>query len=161
VIAPKRGGVRQEEMCNHHRLRTTQVCVGRHQRVAARLGLTTEHANEIDDSLLDLRHASLQVEAEIERHLFVARSPGMKPAAGVADASDEFTLDERMDVFVLLRRGRGKEVGIVGAGSSNLLERTSDRRGVRRRQHAGLEQRLCPREAARHVILEQTAIELE
>src|SRR4029079_5484761 len=99
----------------HDRLRTAKVRVRRHHRVAARFGQAAEHANEIDESLLDLRNTSLQVEPEVKRDLLVARSAGVKPATSIADASDELALDERMDVFVLLRRRRGKEGRICGA----------------------------------------------
>ena len=50
------------------------------------------------------RDAAAQIEPQIERHLLVARSPGVQPAPGVADALDQLPLDEAVDVLVGDRR---------------------------------------------------------
>ena len=110
---------------------------------------------------LDLRNAALQIEAKIERDLFVARPAGVQSPAGIADARDELAFDERMDVLVGLRRVRVEERQDRAASAT-----ISSRAFVMRDASAddstpARAQRLRPRDAARHIVFEQAPIELE
>ena len=87
-------------------LRAAQVRVRRHQRVARALGARGQHANQRDDRALQLRNPSLEVQAQIDGDLFVARAACVKATAGIADARDELALDEGVHVLVFTRRGR-------------------------------------------------------
>ena len=160
MIAAERGGVREKEVRDEDRLRAAQVRVGRHQRVAGALGAGRQDLHERDDRLLHRRHAALQVQPQIDRDLLVARPAGVQPAAGVADARDQLALDERVHVLVVLGRGRVEE-RLVAAVRQHLLEPRLDRGRIRWTEHAGARERLRPRQAAAHVVLEQPAIEPE
>jgi hypothetical protein len=98
------------------------VRIRRHQRVAASLGLARQDANECGYGRLDMRDAALQVQAKIERDLFVARPAGVQSPSGVADARDELSFDKRMDVLVGLRRIRVEEKRIARGLRDDLLE---------------------------------------
>ena len=145
-------------MRDQHRLRRAEVRERRHQRVARRRRLRGERVDERRDGALQQRNAPPQVEPQIERHLLVARSSGVQPAAGVAEPLDEQALDEAVHV-------------LVGAGDERRIRPASleDRRRASasicarfvRRQHAGLAQRARPRQAAGDIVFEQAAIEAE
>ena len=146
-------------MRDQHRLRRPEVREGRHQRVAgrrapARASAATTRATR----LLQQRNPPPQIEPQIERHLLVARPAGVQPPAGVAEPLDEQPLDEAVHVFVGARRrtpgSRGRARGCRASAASIC-------RASSRGKHAGPAERPRPREAARHVVFEQAAIEAE
>ena len=99
-IAPQRRDVRQKEMRDEHRLRRTEMRERRHQRVAGRRRLRGQRVDDARDGALQQRNAAAQIQPQIERHLLVARSAGVQPAAGVAEPLDQQPLDEAVDVLV-------------------------------------------------------------
>ena len=161
VVAPERGGVRQEEVRSEDRLGASQMRVGRHQRVAGPGGAVGQHPNELHEGGLERGNPALQVQAEVERDLLVARPARVQPSARRADARDQLALDERVDVLVVPRRLGIEELRIGPAARQNLPEASPYQRGVGRRQDAGPFEPLRPREAARHVVVEQPAVEAE
>ena len=82
----------------------------------------------------------------------------MQAPAGLADASDQFALDEGVNVFVFLC-GRRVEECPVGAAREHLLEAGLNGGRVCRGQHACLGERPRPRAAALDIVLEQPAVE--
>ena len=104
------------------------------------------------------RHAALQIEPEIDGDLLVARAAGMQASAGVADARDQFALDEGVNVFVFLR-GRRVEEASSAPRASTCCEAAIEWRLRRRGQHAGAGERPRPRAAAADIVLEQPAVE--
>ena len=87
-------------MRDEHRLRRPEMRERRHQRVAGRRRLRRQRVDDARDRALQQRNAPPQIEPQVERHLLVARSAGVQPPAGVAEALDEQPLDEAVDVFV-------------------------------------------------------------
>ena len=160
MIAAQRRRVREKEVGDQHRLRPPQVRVRRHDRIARGHRLIAEHLNQRFDRLLQQRHAALEIQPQIQRHLLVARAAGVQPPAGLADSRHQLPLDERVHVLVVFR-GVGIEEGRIRASGENLIERALDRGDFRRRQHARRVNRFSPRHAARHVVFEEPAIEPE
>jgi hypothetical protein len=87
-VALERRDVRKKEMCGEHRLRAPQMCVGGHHCVAERLGLCDERKPQRPKLALHCGDAASQIQAQIERHLFVPRAAGVKSPSGVARAGD-------------------------------------------------------------------------
>jgi hypothetical protein len=85
----------------------------------------------------------------------------VKPSPGIPDPRDELSFDKRVDVFVLHARGTVEEGRILTSTIEDCGKCAPDRRAVCRRDDAGTFERLCPREAARDVVLEKAAIETE
>ena len=52
------------------------------------------------DRALHVRNATPEIEAKIDRDLFVARASGMEPSARVADSGDELAFDKAVDILV-------------------------------------------------------------
>ncbi len=82
----------------------------------------------------------------------------MQAASSVADARHELALDERVNVFVLLR-GRRVEERLVGAGGEDGLQTVVDSLGIGGVQHAGSGQRTRPGAASAHIVLEEAPVE--
>ena len=159
-VAAQRRDVREEEMRDQHRLRRPEVRERRHQRVAGRCAPGRRaRRSTARDRALQQRNAAAQVEPQIERHLLVARSAGVQPAAGVADPLDQLALDEAVHVLVVARRRtpdrRAPASRIVGQRRLDLLARR------RRVSTPASCERPRPREAAGDVVFEQPAIEAE
>ena len=68
-------------MRDQHRLRRAEVRERRHQRVAGRCRLRGQRGDDARDGALQQRDAAAQVQPQVERHLLVARSAGVQPAA--------------------------------------------------------------------------------
>ena len=66
---------------------------------------------------LQQRNAAPEIQPEIERHLFVARSSGVQALAEIADALDELALDERVHVLV----GAVDECGLAPAAIEDFV----------------------------------------
>jgi hypothetical protein len=98
-----------------------------------------------------------QVEAQIERDLLVARPPGMKTFAEIADTLDQLALDERVDIFI----GAVHKRRLAPAALEDLIQRSGDFFGFRLVEDADTREPLDPRKAPRHVVFEETAIESE
>jgi hypothetical protein len=156
-IAPQRRRVREEEMRDQDRLRGAEVRERRHQRVARRRGLRRERVDHAGDGALQQRDPPPQVEPQIERNLLVARSAGVQPAPGVAQAFDQQPLDEAVDVFVRSVDEGGIHSSLLEDGAERFL----DLPRFFFRQHARTGQRPRPREAAGDVVLEQPPVETE
>ena len=157
VIAPQRGRMTQQKVGHEHGHRPPQVRVRRHQRVAGLLRLIGERRDCGAQFLLQQRNAAAQIQAQVDRDLFVARSSGVQPAAGIADPRHQLPFDERVDVLVVAVDPRR----ILAACLENRREAVGDRLAVRGIEHAGARQRFGPREASGHVIFEQAPIERE
>jgi hypothetical protein len=149
--------VRQEEVGDEHRLGAAKVRVRRHQRRPGALGLPGKSADEGHERVLQQRDAAAEVEPQIERHLFVARPPGVQPPPGVADALDQLALDEAVHVLVL----SGDPRRVAPSFVEDRRQAGGDGRRVVAGQDAGRLQRIGPREAAGDVVFEQRAIEAE
>ena len=116
VVAPQRRDVRQKEVRDEHGHRAPEVRVGRHDGRAGRFRLPRERADNRRKLRLQAGNLPPEVEAQIERHLLVARSAGVQPLAEIADAFDELPLDERVHVFV----GAVDERGLAPASLENV-----------------------------------------
>ncbi len=90
-------------MRDQHRLRGAEVREGRHERVAGGRGLRRQRTDDARDAPLQQRDPPPQVEPQVERDLLVARSAGVQPPAGIADALDELPLDEAVNILVVAR----------------------------------------------------------
>src|SRR5450830_1883417 len=99
-IPAQRRTVREQEMGHEDRLCAAEMRVRRHQRITRPPGQRDELPDRLRDGALDVRHAALEIQSEIDGHLLVPRASGMQPPPRVADARDELTLDEGMDIFV-------------------------------------------------------------
>ena len=156
-IAAQRRRVREKKMRDEHGLRRAEMGERRHQRVAGGGRLRGQPLDDRGHRALQQRDAPPQVEPQIERHLLVARSSGVQPSAGVAEPFDELPLDETMHVLVAAvdeRRVRAPELEDPGQRRFNLLRFVCG-------EHARGFQRAAPREAAGHIVFEETAIETE
>src|SRR5688500_10919085 len=100
--------MREKEVGDEDWLGAAQVRVRWHHRDTGLLCLLGQHANQRCQRALNGRHAAAQVEPKIDGYLLVARSTGMKTAAGVADTLHELALDECVNVLVVVR-GRGRK----------------------------------------------------
>ena len=108
--APSRSGRRRgaaRRACERKKCATSTGCARRkcvYDGISASpraLGLRRRaRATSRGDRALDLGNAPLQVQAQIDRDLLVARAAGVQAAPGVADPRDELALDERVNVFV-------------------------------------------------------------
>ena len=147
--------MRQEEVRRQNRLRFAEMGVGRHGAISTRLGLARQRSNQPAQAQRHVRDVPLQVEPQIERHLFVARTPGVQPLARLADALDELPFDKRVDILVWSRHKRR----IAAAGLEHLGKAASDGLGRVRRDGASAGQGFGPRQAAGHIVLEQVSIE--
>ena len=72
VVTSQRCGMRQKIVPDEHRLGATQMCVGRHERDTGTPGLVCARSHECSHGRLQHRNAPTQIEAQIERDLFVA-----------------------------------------------------------------------------------------
>jgi hypothetical protein len=88
-------------MRDEHRLGAAQVRVGRHHRVAGGRRLIGEDLDEGLERFLKQRNPPLQIKPQIQRDLLVSRTPGVQPAAGIADPLHQLALDERVHVLVV------------------------------------------------------------
>ena len=71
-IAPERGGVRQPDVRDEHRLGAAEMRVRRHHGLAGRLRLMRERVDERRERVLNLADAPPEVQPEVERDLLVA-----------------------------------------------------------------------------------------
>ena len=147
----------EEEVSDEHRLRRTEMRERRHQRVARRCRLRRQGVDHGGDGALQPRYPAAQIEPQIQRDLFVARTAGVQAAAGVADPFHQLALHETVHVFVVARDERRVRARLVEERRQRPLERVRVTGG----QHAGVPQRAPPRDAAGDVVFEQTAIETE
>ena len=108
--------MREQEVRDQHGLRRAKVCIRRHQRLAGRAGLARERPDNRRDRLLKGGNAAPEIEPEIERHLLVARPPGVQPLPRVTEFGDEQALDEAVYVLV----GTVHERGIRAALRENV-----------------------------------------
>ena len=81
--------------------------VGRHQSLTRARCLIGQRFDETGGVLLKARNSPSQIEAQIERHLLVARSTGVEAAAQIAESFDELPLDEAVNVLVRTSDERG------------------------------------------------------
>ncbi len=147
-----------QRCADENRLRAAHVRVRRHDGVLRALGLIGEGTDEIGDRGRGARNPAHQVASCVDRDLLVARSPGVQPAPGVADALDQLALDERVHVLV----GGVREARRIGDhGRAHVIEPAHDRGNVGGLEHAGLAERLGPGLAARDVVLDEPAIDRE
>jgi hypothetical protein len=86
-------------MADGHRLRTLEMGVARHDpgRVSARLG--SECFDHIGERRNQLRRRHPAVEPQVQRHLVVARTAGVKSRAGRGDLGQS-PLDRGVNVLV-------------------------------------------------------------
>jgi hypothetical protein len=85
------------------RLRDLQVGEARHHGAGVLLGEIDQRGLAGLDAGHDAVDRVAQVEADVGRHLVVARTPGMQPLAGVADFRGQRGLDVEMDVLLVQR----------------------------------------------------------
>ncbi len=128
------------------------------ERVAPRA--VDERGHEPHERTLKQRDAPLQIQPQIDGDLFVPRAARVQPSSGLADAGDQLTLDERVDVLVGGCRLGGEERGIVRT-AENLAERSGNGVCVAFRQHAGAPERLGPRNTSGDVVGKEAPIKTE
>ena len=157
MVALERRRVGQQEVGREDRLGAPQMRVRRHDRLSRRRRAAGQRGHQRDHFALRGGQPPAQVEAQVQRHLFVPRTARVEPASDVAEAVDELPLDEGVHVLV----GTRDEPGIVPAAAADLDQRIADGGGLGGRQHAGPGQRLGPRQAALDVVLEQAPVEPE
>jgi len=90
-------------MAEGDRLRSLQMREARHDGFRMLFRALKEGRDEIGQRLLALLQLFLDPQAEIERHLVVARAGGMQAAGGGADERCKPRLDVHMDVFETAR----------------------------------------------------------
>jgi len=149
--------VRQEEMRDKRRLGRAKVREHRHQRVTRRRRLNGQRVDDRGDRPLDFENPAAQVQAQVERHLFVSRTACMQPPAGIAHPLDEPALDEAVHVFVVAHNRRR----IRSALFEQFLERPFQAKGVVAIQQARARERTRPCEAPGHIVFEEASIERE
>ena len=157
MVATQRRRMAQQEVADEHRHGAAHVRVGGHQGLARTLGLIGERGDERPDAGLQRRDATPHVEPEVERHLLVARAPGVQAAAVVADQRHQLALDEAVHVFVVA----GDPRRILAAALEHRLQAVLDARDRGGLEHAGPAERVGPGEAADDVVLEELAVERE
>ena len=155
MIAAEGCDLAEKVVRDQNRLCPPGVRVGGHQVLAALLRLRDKGCHQAADLRAELPDVSLQVETQVERHLLVAGPPGVEPFARLADALDQHALDKRMDVFVRARDERGIPAALV----EDRVQAPSNRLAVSRADDAGRCERLGPRQAARHVLVEEARVE--
>ena len=130
----------------------------RHQRVAGRRRLRRQR---LDDARRRRAAAAGMRRRRYSRRSTDTCSLRERPVCSRRPASpeplDEQPLDEAVHVFV----GAVDKRRVGAAALEDLGERRLDLRASSRGEHAGARQRPRPREAARHVVFEQTPIEAE
>ncbi len=89
----------EQVMADGHRLSTLEMGVARHDpgRVSARLG--SDRFDHIGERRNELRRGHPAVEPQVQGHLVVARTPGVKRRAGRGDLR-EAPLDRGVNVLV-------------------------------------------------------------
>ena len=157
MVAAQRRGVAEQVVTHQHRHGAAHVRVGGHQRFAGRLGLIGQRGDERAHARLQQRNAAPQVEAEVDRHLFVARPAGVQAASVVADQRHELTFHEGVDVFVVARHP-GRILAALGEDGG---EPFANPRHGRRVEHPGSAERISPRQATGDVVLEELAVEVK
>ncbi len=157
MVTSQRCGMRQKIVPDKHRLGATQMCIGRHERDAGTLGLVCARSHERSHGRLQRRNAPTQIEAQIERDLFVARSACMEASPDVSDAFDQLALDETVNILVRSRYEPRVEAPLVHDG----LESVDDRSSIVSRQDTSCTEGLRPSDAAGDVVFEQRAIKAE
>ncbi len=100
AVALEHLDIGEQVMAESHRLRHLQVGEARHHGVRmarrpARPGHFCSHAMQRDDAI----DFAAQPQAQVGRHLVVARAAGMQPLAGVADEIGQPLLDIQMHVL--------------------------------------------------------------
>lgn len=157
MVSLERDGVRKEEMCDEYGLGRSEMCERRHE---GRLRLTRasgEGRHDLTCRTLQQRDAAPQVQPQIDRHLLVARAPGVQASPGIAESLDQLSLDEAVNVFV----GSGNERRLPPAARKQIGKRRIERTGVFGLEHAGVLERARPRATAGHVVFEQTTVDAE
>ena len=136
VIPAQRRGVREEEMRDQDWLRGPQVRIRRHQRVPAVPPARTAPRDR-GDGALEPRNPAAEIQAQIQRDLFVPRASGVEASAGIADAFDQLPFHEAVHVLVVARDPRR----IRPCRARGSRQRRSMARASSARQHAGILQR--------------------
>ena len=158
MVAPQRGGVRQEEVRDEHRLRAAQVRVGRHQRRRrpARPGRRTPPPARTtaccSSGMRRRRYSRRSSETCSLRERPVCRRRPASPMRSTSCRSTKLCTSSS---------GPATQAGLRRPSSRIACERGDDRARVLGRQHAGGAERLGPRDAAGHVVFEERAIEAE
>ncbi len=86
-------------MAERHRLGGLQMGEARHDGVGMRLSLVEERLDQAGHQRFGLGQLRLDPEAEIHRHLVVARAAGMQAAGGGADQFGQPRFHIHVDVF--------------------------------------------------------------
>ena len=94
-------------MAQRHGLGGLQVREARHHRIGVEQRLLGQGQLKIVQCRVDRVERVADPEAEIERHLVVARARRMEPSCGLADDLGEARLDVHMDVL----QGAGEREG--------------------------------------------------
>jgi hypothetical protein len=96
----QRPEVREQVMCEQHRLRALQMCVSGKRDLVRLFGARQKHVLQLVDALADRESLPPQVEAEIERHLVVATATGMQFCTGRTGNLGDASFDRGVNVFV-------------------------------------------------------------
>ena len=86
-------------MAKRHRLRRLQMREAGHQQCCVFFGLIEKSALQILECGIDSVNRIAQPEAEIRRHLIVARTRGVEASGGIADQILQPRFDIHMHVF--------------------------------------------------------------
>ncbi len=90
-----------------HRLGDLQMRIAGHRGGGLGLGPVDQRLLQVAHRLVEPVDRAAQPQAEIGRHLVVARTRGMEPAGGRADQLGKPRLDIHVDVFERLAEGKG------------------------------------------------------
>src|SRR5688500_18575595 len=96
-----------------------------------------------------------EIQAQVERNLFVAGAPCMQPLAEITDTLHELALDKRVHIFI----GTVDKRRLSAPSLENLFERSRYVLRIRGIEDTGSGEPFNPCETARHVVFKQSSVE--
>ena len=148
---------RQKPLRCRHRLSLLEVGVAGHDDACRLTRLRGDHTDQVGQIRPQRLDRLLAPQAEIGRHLIVARAAGMELSAGRADRLREQPLDDRVDIFVGQILRSGQVLQPAGHGDEPLV----DQGRFVRRYDPRPPQAARPRPAALDVVAPETPIHLQ
>ena len=149
--------MREEEVRHQDRHGPPEMCVRRHHRIAGRCCLFRERVDYQCQLPLQQRDPTPQIQAQIDRHLLVTRTACVKTLAKVASPLHQLPLDERVHVFIVTVDERR----ILPASLEDLAKSGRHHFCLRLAEDANPCKSFHPREAAGHVVFEESLVESE
>jgi hypothetical protein len=155
VVALQRRRVAQKEVGDQDGHGAPHVRVGGHERVAGTFSLIGKRGNRRSELLLQAWNPAPQVKSHVHRHLLVARPARVQPPPGIADPRHELALDKAVHVLVwAVHPGR-----ITPPLLEDFGQPLNDLARVFAIDGSSAVKRARPRQAPRHVVFEEAAVE--